>query len=429
METMISRFCHIVQVIATHRVIGFLLGASDRCHFADTIHIIYPCPGPISRIRSTTLMIKCICMFQYPELPRYPNHRNTVGVNGHDNKTLQVDSKGDDGLPMDTNMMHPPTLYPRQNGHQASAPQEDPGTEDYNMRRMSNLQQHEGYPPPFSYLKGPAVLPRIRQTPEPEYIEPEDQPPPWFQKPTQVRRKDTPMDPQDSWRKSAESYEPQRGNSPQESQEQWRRPGERNNIPMDQQEQWRRSIDRNDSPRNKTPVDQQEQWRRSMERNDPPRNNTPMDHHRSVDRNDSQRNNIPMDHHRSVDRNDSQRSNIPMDPRRSVDRSDSQRNNPQVDLRAPWRKPVDRNDSQRSSASVQPPEELRSQLPWSYYRPRDAQMKNKLKPTHETVAEEMPPVPVPDYTLHFGKSARPGTSWPESSSTPNHGKYVPFVHD
>lgn len=53
-------------------------------------------------------------------------------------------------------------------------------------------------------------------------------------------------------------------------------------------------------------------------------------------------------------------------------------------------------------------EELRNQLPWSYFGPRNAPI--KPKPIQESVVEEeleMPPVPVPDYTLHFRKAARP----------------------
>ena len=49
----------------------------------------------------------------------------------------------------------------------------------------------------------------------------------------------------------------------------------------------------------------------------------------------------------------------------------------------------------------------------------------KPKPKQDPVAEEeleMPPMPVPDYTLHFGKMARPVTSkWSddgESSTAP-----------
>lgn len=72
----------------------------------------------------------------------------------------------------------------------------------------------------------------------------------------------------------------------------------------------------------------------------------------------------------------------------------------------------------RPSGSL-PPDELRSQLPWSYFGPRDAPMKPKPKP--ESVVDEeleMPPVPVPDYTLHFGKTARPVTSkWSDDGSS------------
>ncbi|PSN48100.1 hypothetical protein C0J52_13256 [Blattella germanica] len=80
-------------------------------------------------------------------------------------------------------------------------------------------------------------------------------------------------------------------------------------------------------------------------------------------------------------------------------------------------KPVGRTPSfqeHRNSGSVMPPDELRSQLPWSYFGPRDAPMKPKLKSTAAAAVkeeeEDMPPVPVPDYTLHFGKTSRPRAS-------------------
>lgn len=90
---------------------------------------------------------------------------------------------------------------------------------------------------------------------------------------------------------------------------------------------------------------------------------------------------------------------------------------------------TNRNTDRRLSGSLPRPsgsllsDELRSQLPWSYFGPRDAPM--KPKPKQDPVAEEeleMPPMPVPDYTLHFGKMARPVTSkWSddgESSTAP-----------
>jgi len=79
---------------------------------------------------------------------------------------------------------------------------------------------------------------------------------------------------------------------------------------------------------------------------------------------------------------------------------------------------VDRPQDQNSNASRPsslPPEELRGQLPWSYFGPRKTQI--KPTPIQESMDEdemERPPVPVPDYTLHFGKSDRPvQPTWPD----------------
>lgn len=59
---------------------------------------------------------------------------------------------------------------------------------------------------------------------------------------------------------------------------------------------------------------------------------------------------------------------------------------------------VDRN------SSVNAPEELRGQLPWSYFKARDDVPKRAFTELKED--EELPPVPIPDYTLHFPKSKR-----------------------
>lgn len=61
-----------------------------------------------------------------------------------------------------------------------------------------------------------------------------------------------------------------------------------------------------------------------------------------------------------------------------------------------------------------PPDELHNQLPWSYFNPRQVPMKPPV------VEEELerPPVPVPDYTLHFGKTNRPSASnWSEDNAS------------
>jgi len=73
-----------------------------------------------------------------------------------------------------------------------------------------------------------------------------------------------------------------------------------------------------------------------------------------------------------------------------------------------------------------PPDELRGQLPWSYFGPRDAPMKPKPKQSPVVEEElERPPVPVPDYTLHFGKMNRPSTSnWSEDGLSSTNSSMV-----
>lgn len=53
-----------------------------------------------------------------------------------------------------------------------------------------------------------------------------------------------------------------------------------------------------------------------------------------------------------------------------------------------------------------PPDELKSQLPWSYFQDPDDTTRPQ-KQRHDD--ELLPPVPVPDYTLHFPKKERPPT--------------------
>lgn len=64
----------------------------------------------------------------------------------------------------------------------------------------------------------------------------------------------------------------------------------------------------------------------------------------------------------------------------------------------------------RHSAHNHPPAELRGQLPWSYFTSRDDVSGPKKTFTQLREDEDVPPVPVPDYTLHFPKKDRPRTS-------------------
>lgn len=74
----------------------------------------------------------------------------------------------------------------------------------------------------------------------------------------------------------------------------------------------------------------------------------------------------------------------------------------------------ERPDSRNSAAkvdrtsSMNAPEELRGQLPWSYFKARDDVPKKAFTELKED--EELPAVPVPDYTLHFPKVKRPNLS-------------------
>lgn len=64
----------------------------------------------------------------------------------------------------------------------------------------------------------------------------------------------------------------------------------------------------------------------------------------------------------------------------------------------------------RHSHTHNPPAELRGQLPWSYFKSRDDVSGPRKTFTQLREDEDAPPVPVPDYTLHFPKKDRPRTS-------------------
>lgn len=60
---------------------------------------------------------------------------------------------------------------------------------------------------------------------------------------------------------------------------------------------------------------------------------------------------------------------------------------------------------ERASSSAK--DELRNQQPWSYFKARDDVPKNAKRSFVELEDDEdLPPVPVPDYTLHFGQTKR-----------------------
>lgn len=62
-----------------------------------------------------------------------------------------------------------------------------------------------------------------------------------------------------------------------------------------------------------------------------------------------------------------------------------------------------------------PPAELRGQLPWSYFKSRDDVTGPRKTFTQLREDEDVPPVPVPDYTLHFPKKDRPRTNSDDGS--------------
>lgn len=73
---------------------------------------------------------------------------------------------------------------------------------------------------------------------------------------------------------------------------------------------------------------------------------------------------------------------------------------------------LERSDSRNSAAKIDRTSsmnnELRGQLPWSYFKARDDIPKKSFNELDEN--EEIPPVPIPDYTLHFPKTKRTNLS-------------------
>lgn len=63
-----------------------------------------------------------------------------------------------------------------------------------------------------------------------------------------------------------------------------------------------------------------------------------------------------------------------------------------------------------AAATAPPPDELRGQLPWSYFKSPSDITGPKRTFTQLRDDEDLPPVPVPDYTLHFPRKDRPSTN-------------------
>lgn len=95
------------------------------------------------------------------------------------------------------------------------------------------------------------------------------------------------------------------------------------------------------------------------------------------------------------------------DMRSSIQQAQNRPVNKEV-LKNPYSQ--ERDEELHSRQTISPPDELRSQLPWSYIQSWE-EVKGPKKAFNELRDdEELPPVPVPDYTLHFPKKDRPSTS-------------------
>lgn len=123
---------------------------------------------------------------------------------------------------------------------------------------------------------------------------------------------------------------------------------------------------------------------------------------------DQQRITIDRPHLRSS--NSHKRPTVPPKPIRdsSVSPSpDSRPNSQQITVAA------------SAAAAAPPPDELRGQLPWSYFKSPSDITGPKRTFTHLRDDEDLPAVPVPDYTLHFPRKDRPTAN----STEENGGRY------
>jgi hypothetical protein len=77
----------------------------------------------------------------------------------------------------------------------------------------------------------------------------------------------------------------------------------------------------------------------------------------------------------------------------------------------------------RNSSSIRAPDELRSQLPWSYFKPREDAPPPRRAFNSLDENEESPRVPVPDYTLHYGRRERSKLGDSDGDGSWNHQRY------
>lgn len=84
-------------------------------------------------------------------------------------------------------------------------------------------------------------------------------------------------------------------------------------------------------------------------------------------------------------------------------------------------RPENQNAAVNRNSSVTGQGELRGQLPWSYFKARDDVPKKAFYELKED--EELPPVPVPDYTLHFPKARRANVSSDSDDGSWSHQRY------